>query len=433
MRQDYYVYIGPGSRHYFALPPEWTVSHFAETEEGAAAPSVSALTLDALSRPRGTAPFQDLVSRAKKVAIIVDDLTRPTPVAAILQTLLSRVEAWGFARESLTIVVAAGTHKAMTKGEIEARVGADVAAHYRVVLHNAWQKDLVSVTLPGDGRVVRINPEVAGADLKVGISSILPHPKAGFGGGPKLVMPGVSNFEFVRDHHMKYLMETRFKVGITKGNVFHEGCLEAARTIGLDFTLNCVYDQKGAVADVIGGSLDEAFAEATTLATVKLGQRFEKKVDVTITSTFPHVHAQQLFKGVAAPDIVTKETGAILLIAPVEAPVPADFLASFDEIRERSHNNSVAYVRDSLSRGMAFLPDKSIDFNMALSTVFTRPHIRTLLVSSNISQDQARTMGLEYASSIEAGLREIQKGLPSAKVAIFPAGGLIVPVTGWPR
>lgn len=433
MTQDYYVYVGPGLRHYFSLPPEWVVSHFAETEEGVAAASVSALTLDALSRPRGTAPFQDLVSRATKIAIIVDDLTRPTPVSAILQALLSRVEVYGFARESVTIVVATGTHDAMKKDEIEARVGADVAARYRVVVHDAWQKDLVSVTLPGDGSVVKINPEVAGADLKVGISSILPHPKAGFGGGPKVVMPGVSNFEFVRDHHMKHLMETRFKVGITRGNAFHEGCLDAARAVGLDFTLNCVYNQKGEVADIIGGSLDEAFAEAVALATVMLGQRFEEKVDVTITSTFPHVHAQQLFKGVAAPDIVTKETGAILLIAPVKAPVPADFLASFDEIRERSHNNSAAYVRDSLSRGMAFLPNKSIDFNMALSTAFLRPRIRTILVSSNISQDQAQTMGLDYASSIEAGLSEIQKTCRSAKAAIFPAGGLIVPVTTWQR
>ncbi len=432
MREDYYVYAGPGSRDYFSLPPEWAVSHFAEIRESAAAAPVPGLTLDALSRPRGTAPFQDLVSRARKVAVIVDDLTRPTPVAAILQTLLSLVEGCGRARECVTIVIAAGTHEAMKKDEIEARVGADVAGRYKVVLHNAWQKDLVPVALPG-GRVVRINPEVAGADLKVGISSVLPHPKAGFGGGPKVVMPGVSDFEFVRDHHMKHLMENRFKLGITKGNAFHEGCMEAARAVGLDFTLNCVYDQTGAVAHIIGGSLDGAFAQAVALAFVKLGRRFEEKVDVTITSTFPHAHAQQLFKGVAAPDIVTQETGAILLIAPVRAPVPADFLASFDEIRERSHNNSAAFVRDSLSRGAAFLPNKSIDFNMALSTVFTRPRIRTILVSSGISSDQARIMGLEYAPSIEAGLREIQKTRPIAKVAIFPAGGLIVPVTAWPR
>jgi nickel-dependent lactate racemase len=409
------------------------VTHFAEPEKGTAVSSIPELTLRALSQPKGTAAFKELLLPGKKLAIIVDDLTRPTPVPAILQTFLSYVEEHGFPRESVTVVIAVGTHEAMKKDEIEKRVGAGVAARYRIIQHNAWQKDLVPVMLPGDGRVVKINPYVAGADLKVGISSILPHPKAGFGGGPKVIMPGVSNFEFIRDHHMTHLMENRFKVGITKGNRFHKGCMEAARAVGLDFTLNCVYDQKGEIADIIGGALDEAFAGAIALAVKKLGQRFEEKVDVTITSTFPHVHAHQLFKGVAAPDVVTKETGNILLVAPVTAPVAPAFLASFDEIREKSQNDSAAYVKDCLSKGKAFLPDRSIDFNMALSTAFTRPRIKTLLVSPDISEEEARTMGLGYAASVEAGLSEIAKSTDRQKVAIFPAGGLIVPVTSWER
>jgi hypothetical protein len=68
---------------------------------------------------------------------------------------------------------------------------------------------------------------------------------------------------------------------------------------------------------------------------------------------------------------------------------------------------------------------------MAMSTVFLRPEIRTILVSPAISRDEARTMGLEYASSIEEGLRLLEKSYPNARVAIFPSGGLIVPITAW--
>ncbi len=404
-----------------------------EGEEDVAPSPIPALALKALSEPKGMPPLKELLKQARKIAVIVDDLTRPTPVAPILETLLSQVEGCGFPRTSVTVVIAAGTHAAMNEDQIEARVGARVAARYRVVQHNAWQRDLVPVTLPGEGRVVRINPYVAEADLKVGVSSVLPHPKAGFGGGPKVIMPGVSDFEFIRDHHMKHTLENRFKVGITQGNSFHEGCLEVARAVGLGFTLNCIYDQKGRVTDILGGTLDAAFGEAIAVATQKLGRTFRKKVDVVITSTFPHVHSQQLFKGLAAPDIITKETGAVLLIAPVKASVPADFLACFEEIRDRSGGDSAAYVKDYMSRGLAFLPNRSIDFNMAISTAFTRPPIRTLLVSSHISESQARTMGLGYAPSVEAGLKELQDEYRSADVAIFPAGGLIVPVTAWPR
>ena len=339
----------------------------------------------------------------------------------------------GFSRENITLVVALGTHEAMKREALEARVGKGVASSYKIVQHNAWQSDLVPIKIPGDGRMVKINPDVALADLRVGISSILPHPMAGYGGGPKIVMPGVSDFEYVRDHHMKYLIHPQSVSGVTKGNPFHEGCMRAARAIGLDFSINCVYNQKGQVIRIIGGSLEMAFEEAVEVCFDKLGHKFEGKVDVTITSTYPHTHGHQIFKGLSAPDTVTKDTGAILLVAPVVAPIPAEFLNSFNVVKEKSHNNSAAYVKDALSKGMAFLQDKSIDFNMAMSTVFLRPEILTILVSSAISRDEARTMGLEYASSIEEGLRLLQDAYPEARVAIFPSGGLIVPITAWKR
>jgi nickel-dependent lactate racemase len=217
--------------------------------------------------------------------------------------------------------------------------------------------------------------------------------------------------------------------GTTKGNPFHESIFNVARTIGLNFSINCVYNQKGQIIRIIGGSLEMAFGEAVKVSFEKLGHRFEEKVDVTIASAFPHIHGHQLFKGLSAPDRVTKEKGAILLIAPLVVPIPAEFLNSFHAIKEKSHDHAAEYVREALSKGMAFLPDKSIDYNMAMSTVFTRPKIRTILVSPLISAAQASVMGLEYSASIEEALRLLGKSYPSARIAIFPSGGLIVPIT----
>ena len=433
MGKNHYLYLNQDEKEHFSLPEKWVPVHVVESEDGAAPASVREMTLEALSSPTGTQPFQDLLSRARNVAVIVDDATRPTPVAEILDALFSCAAEVGFPREQVTIVVALGTHEAMKKEQLEARLGKAVLSGCKVVQHNAWQSDLVPVTIPGSGKVVKINPEVARADLRVGVSSILPHPMAGYGGGPKIVMPGVCNFEYVRDHHMKYVIHPRTALGATDGNPFHEGVLEAARAIGLDFSINCVYSQKGQAIRIIGGSLEEAFAEAVALCFEKLGHRFEEKVDVTITSAYPHTHGHQIFKAVVAPDTVTKETGAILLFAPVVAGIPGEFLKSFNEVQRKSDHNPTAYVKESLSKGMAFLPDKSIDFNMAMTQVFTRPRIRTILVSPAISRDEATIMGLEYAPSIGEGLKLIEESHPEAKVAIFPAGGLIVPVIAWER
>jgi len=429
MGQKYYLYLGQDKKEHFSLPETWTVSHFVEAEEDGPLPSIEQMVLDALLEPAGAYPLAYLVSKARRIAIIVDDATRPTPVNPILKTLLSHIEASDFEKDNITIVIALGTHEAMEKEALEARVGSDILARYRVIQHNAWQKDLVPVVIPGDTRILKINPEVARADLRIGISSILPHPMAGYGGGPKIVMPGVANFEFIRDHHMKHLINPRSTAGLTKGNPFHEDCMRAARAIGLDFSINCVYDQKGQIIRIIGGGLEMAFAKAVEICLAKLGHRFEEKVDITIASAYPHSHGHQFFKGLSAPDAVTKETGAILLVAPIVAPMSTEFLSSFQVIKEKSHNNSAAYIKDHLSKGMAYLPDKSIDFNMAMSTPFLRPKIRTILVSPLISDDEARVMGLEYASSVEEGLKLLAAAYTKATVAIFPAGGLIIPIT----
>jgi nickel-dependent lactate racemase len=389
------------------------------------------MTHNALSVPIGTPPLKDLISGAQSVAIIVDDWTRPTPVAEILQVLLPHLVSNGFSRESVTIVIALGTHVAMTQEELGARLGRDVISHHKIVQHDAWQTDLVPITIPDDGRIMRINPEVARAEVKIGISSILPHPMAGYGGGPKILMPGVSNFEFIRDHHMRHTVNPRSIAGLTKGNPFHEDCMRAARVIGLDFSINCVYNQRGEIVRILGGGLETAFAASVEVCSEKLGVRFEEKVDVTITSTYPHTHGHQFCKGLSAPDIVTKETGAIVMVAPTVTPVSDEFINSFNLVKERSHNNSVEYVKGAMSKGMPFLPDKPVEFNMAMSCVILRPKIRTILVSPMVTRTEARTMGLEYAASVEEGLRMIKNVYPEARVAIFPSGGLILPKPAW--
>ncbi len=431
MKQEYYLYHRQDKKESFTLPRGWTVSHFVEGTEDAPIPSIAEMTEAALASPAGTPPLSDIVARAKRIVVLIDDATRPTPVAPILGTVLAAIEKQGFPRDKITIVAALGTHEPMAPNVLAARLGGDVATRYKVVQHDAWQKDLVPVAIPNDARVLKINPVVAEADLRIGISSILPHPEAGYGGGPKIVMPGVSNFEFIRDHHMKHIIQPGSTAGRTEGNPFHEDVMKAAKAIGLDFSINCVYDQKGRIFRIIAGSLEIAFGKAVDACLEKLGHRFEEKVDITISSAYPHAHGHQFFKGLSAPTAVTKETGAILLIAPISAPISRDFINSFYVVKERSNDNSESYVIDHLKKGLAYLPDKSIDFNMAMSTPFRRRKIRAIIVSSFIPKDEAQIMGLDHASTVEEGLKMLEWAYPQADVAIFPSGGLIIPIMAW--
>ncbi|HTY22794.1 MAG TPA: lactate racemase domain-containing protein [Desulfomonilaceae bacterium] len=172
--KDYYLYSSRHQKVFFSLPPQWSLAHFIESREDVPIPSVEQMAQEALETPLEMASLKDLVSGAKKVAILVDDWTRPTPVADILQVLLPYLVRNGLAREKITIVIALGTHVNLTQEELVERVGRSTASLYRIIQHDAWQHDLVPILLHEDGLVVKINPEVAQADVKIGMSSILP-------------------------------------------------------------------------------------------------------------------------------------------------------------------------------------------------------------------------------------------------------------------
>jgi hypothetical protein len=128
--------------------------------------------------------------------------------------------------------------------------------------------------------------------------------------------------------------------------------------------------------------------------------------------------------------MVTREGGGVLLFAPLAEPIPAEFLNSLKRTREASRNKPAEYIRKSLEKGEAFLPDKPMDYNMAMTNVFIRPEMQVVLVSREVSEEEASVMGVEHASSLEEGLARLKKSFVRARVAIFPAGGLIIPIMG---
>lgn len=427
MSPKYYLQSGPDKKQYFSLPSRWSPVYFVENMEGYPTSSVGEMALEALARPVDGVALAQLAEKAARIAVVVDDVTRPTPVREILDVLLAQLTGLGKGPKEVSIVVACGTHVAMDKSALEARLGSQTLAAYRVVQHNAWQTDLVPLGT-GDGRVVMVNPVVANADLKIGISSILPHPMAGYGGGPKILMPGVCGIDFIMQHHMKNTVHPNSRTGRTRENPFHEECMMIARRIGLDLSINCVYDQEGRLARIIAGGLEGAFAAAIEACYQRLGFRWREKVEVTLASAFPHSHGIQFYKGLGAADEVTRAEGAILLFAPLASPIPEPFINGFKKVKEEAGAGAAAYVTGIMSQGKPFLTGQSAEFNMAMSVAIRRPQIRTILVSPMIPRDTAVLLGFEYASTIEEGILLLADAYPEARVAIFPSGGLTIPI-----
>jgi hypothetical protein len=229
-------------------------------------------------------------------------------------------------------------------------------------------------------------------------------------------------------HHMLNAIHRNAKPGITQGNPFHELCMKIAGTIGLDLSIDCVYDKHGNLIDIVSGSLENAFKKAVDICMQRLGYRVEEKVDVTISSSYPHTHGIQFCKGLSTPGAITKNTGAVILFAPVKIPLPDDFVNAVAHIREKYRNDIPGYLKSIMSQGKLVFEDKSPEFNMALFDLLGRPNIRKILVAPMIPPNSAAKLGFEYAPTVENAIQTVERSFPKANVAVLPAGGLIIPV-----
>ncbi len=210
------------------LPAGWEISSTIFKEGVNAGTPLRELVRQGLDRPVDGRPLESFVKAGARVAIVVDDLTRPTPVADILPVVLGRLHGCGVNAADIDIVIGVGTHRPMTDAEIRERCGAQIAATYRCRNHDCRAADLAGAGEVAGLGPVFINRTVAAADVRIAIGSILPHPHNGFGGGPKNVMPGICDFETIRKHHMKYVVDPRSILGNLRENPFYEGCCRIA-------------------------------------------------------------------------------------------------------------------------------------------------------------------------------------------------------------
>jgi lactate racemase len=428
MENNHYLCVDQNEKVYFSLPSGWIPIKSVQVENEEPSGTLAEMAENSLKKPVSAYSFQNRKLNGQKIAIIIDDGTRPTPVREILPVLLKNLKQQNASEDNIKIIVAVGSHAAMSNESLITRLGPDVASRYRVIQHNAQQTDMIPLNVPDAGMTVKVNPEVINADIKIGISSILPHNFAGYGGGPKILMPGVCDRESMLKHHMLNAIHKLAKAGITKGNPFHELCMKIAGAIGLDLSIDCVYDKHGKLIDIISGSLEAAFYGAVEVCLQKLGFRLEEKVDVTISSTYPHTHGIQFCKGLSTPITITKNTGSVILYAPVKIPLPDDFVNAVAFIRNKYKDDISGYLTGIMSRGRLVFEDKSPEFNMALFDLLGRPKIRKFLVAPMIPAEAAIKLGFEPAATVEDAIQIVERSCVKAKVAVLPAGGLIIPV-----
>lgn len=222
---------------------------------------------DAIRSPLGSPPLSELAAGKQSAVIIFDDMTRPTRTHDIAPLVVEELLTAGISEEDITFVCALGTHGALTQNEFRKKLGPDITRRFRVFNHNIYE-NCVDVGTTGRGTNLRINREVAEADLKICIGVVTPHPQAGFSGGGKLILPGISHVDSVSHYHLDVEAQGRETTGMGKhpGNILREEINEAAALAGIDFFINVIVNGRGATTDLFAGEMQRTHEAAVEIA-----------------------------------------------------------------------------------------------------------------------------------------------------------------------
>ena len=125
------------------------------------------------------------------IAIVVADKTRLCGYPTALPWLIAALLARGAVRHQITFYIAYGTHAPQSMVESLATYG-PIFADYPFVHHRSIEPvRFVELGRTSRGTPVRIREELLGARLLITVGAISHHYFAGFGGGRKLLFPGL--------------------------------------------------------------------------------------------------------------------------------------------------------------------------------------------------------------------------------------------------
>ncbi|MGI6074996.1 MAG: lactate racemase domain-containing protein [Pyramidobacter sp.] len=219
---------------------------------------------EALDHPIGSLRLEELAREARKIVIIVPDATRgwcraPEMNAALRRRISSVTDV------PVVWIAATGQHRAVTEDEIPLVYGSAPMEGDRVQSHNC--DDAVDMELKTSGGTpLWLNAEFCEADLIVLVGGITYHDMAGFSGGRKAIIPGVSGRRSIVTNHNHCLIDGGLNPATDSGLVANNPMAQDQKEFAdlalrgkKCFILNAVADSMGQPAVWVAGDLWHAW------------------------------------------------------------------------------------------------------------------------------------------------------------------------------
>ena len=279
-----------------------------------------------LDSPDDAAPFDEFFNPGHSVLIILSDTTRATLSEQYIPVIIERLQQKGIADGDITLLCALGIHRKQTEDEHRALIGPTLCEKFSVIDHDPFDSTTVDILgTTGRGTPIALNRLLTHTDKIILTGSIRFHYFAGFSGGRKSILPGVSSFDSCVANHLLVLnpqdeggRNPGARPGILQGNPVHEDMEEAARQVKNAFLFNTIVSPQGQLLKAVSGDIHTAFQRGCRFLKDHCSIPLTEKADLVIASCGGHpwdLNFIQAHKTMDMASGVLKDGGVMILLA----------------------------------------------------------------------------------------------------------------------
>lgn len=371
----------------------------------------------AVENPIGSKKLSEIVKPGEKIVIITSDITRPMPSKLVLPAVVDELEKASIPHDDITIVFALGNHRKHTEDEKKYLAGEEIYNSIKCI--DSDPSDCVRMGVTSNGTPVDIFSVVAKADRRICLGNIEYHYFAGYSGGAKAIMPGVSTREAIQANHSKMVME-KARAGAVDDNPVRLDIEEVVNYVPIDFIVNVVLDEKKNIIKAVAGHHMEAHREGCKFLDMLYKVEIPEQADIVITSPggFPKdINLYQAQKALDNSKHAVKDGGVIILSASCSEGLG-------EEVFERwmlGASTSEELI-ENIQRNFELGGHKAAAIALVLKKA------RIFLVS-DMDPEFVKKLFMEPFSEIDQALGKAFEYLGyDAKVLVMPYGGSTLPV-----
>ena len=240
----------------------------------------AAVVKKALEEPIGSKRLNQIVKPGDKIVIITSDITRPMPTGKVMDPLMEELLSAGVSPDNVTLVFARGSHRHHSQQEM-----AHLAGNWygKICCVDSDSENVIHLGTTSSGTPVDIDARVVQADRRICLGNVEFHYFAGYSGGAKAIMPGVSTVSAITMNH-RMMVDPRARAGNLDDNPVRRDIEEAGKMTGIDFIVNVVLNTRKQIIYCAAGDSIQAHRDACAYLNDIYRSPISAKADIVIVS-----------------------------------------------------------------------------------------------------------------------------------------------------